>query len=415
MNWILLRVWTRSMVRRRLRNLPVGVTVALGAFVLVVNGSIVAGIDRQLRETLVVARYGDLRLTPLGKNAAGSRGSGTALIDNPQRVESVIRRVLPRAIVAGEMSGLGMIQSDVVSSARVVFWGVDTMHDVPLLEAIAQRVQGQRRRELGNGRLWIGAALARRLDVERGDEVTVVLPANGSDINAEDFVVETVLEPGAPWEDYFAYMSLADYQDLAMSRGVNAFKVFLPDKDRDLEVVASVVSAAIAEEGKALLVKTCWESGRFYIGIVNANRLQLILMNLILLIAIGLGLGSIQLLAVYERRKEIGSMLALGASRRLIHLLFLGEGALLALVFGAMGAIAGIVSVLWLGRWGIEVRLEAVTWMIGARRIVPVVDWVQFLLAPWFLAAAVSVAGWWPAARAARMDPVAAMRGRLHG
>jgi putative ABC transport system permease protein len=110
----------------------------------------------------------------------------------------------------------------------------------------------------------------------------------------------------------------------------------------------------------------------------------------------GVGILTIMTIAVSERTAEIGLLVALGASRRQIHALFLGEAALLAAIGGSAGLILGASLA----------RLLAL--------IVPALP----VSTPWWFAAlaegiAVIVglaAGVFPAHRAARMEPVDALR-----
>jgi putative ABC transport system permease protein len=110
----------------------------------------------------------------------------------------------------------------------------------------------------------------------------------------------------------------------------------------------------------------------------------------------GIGILTIMTIAVNERIGEIGLLRALGASRRQILALFLGE----AVILSAAGGVAGLVlggGLAWL-----------ITWLIPALPAHPAWD---YTLAALLTAAAIGLAaGAAPALRAARLDPVAALR-----
>ena len=108
------------------------------------------------------------------------------------------------------------------------------------------------------------------------------------------------------------------------------------------------------------------------------------------------GILTIMLIAVAERRAEIGVLRALGATRRQVGVLFLAEAATLAALGGAVGLVtgAGAAYLLSLAVPALPVRLA----------------WEYAVLAE-LLAAAVGIAaGLAPALRAARLDPIDALR-----
>jgi putative ABC transport system permease protein len=98
-----------------------------------------------------------------------------------------------------------------------------------------------------------------------------------------------------------------------------------------------------------------------------------------------------------ERTGEIGLRRALGARRRHIAAQFLGESAAIGLVGGVVGASVGVVIVV------------SVSAMKGWT---PVLDTWMPLTAPLAGAFVGLVAGLYPAIRAARLEPVEALRGR---
>ena len=124
------------------------------------------------------------------------------------------------------------------------------------------------------------------------------------------------------------------------------------------------------------------------------------------LVVASLGIVNTLVMAILERRREIGVLKALGASDRDVRSLFFVEA-------GAMGSLGGILGV-WIG-WLIGHGINFGTNVYLKGRNLPA---IRVTAVPWWMVAAAIVfsivvslaAGIYPASRAARLDPVEALR-----
>jgi putative ABC transport system permease protein len=130
----------------------------------------------------------------------------------------------------------------------------------------------------------------------------------------------------------------------------------------------------------------------------RSSRTMMALLVSIALVSLmvgGIGIGNVMLLSVTERTREIGVRLSVGARARDVGAQFFLE----ALLLGAVGGVGGVL----LGVAGSRVVSESFGWTTSISPGVVVVSYA--------IAIAIGVvAGFFPARRAARLDPIEALR-----
>ena len=174
----------------------------------------------------------------------------------------------------------------------------------------------------------------------------------------------------------------------------------------DLLYAAGAGAGQVAERARRLLIArhgsedftiTTQEQMLDVLGsILNILTLAVGAVGGISLLVGGVGILTIMIIAVNERTAEIGLLRALGAGRRQILVLFIGE----AVVLASIGGLAGLV----IGTGG--------AWLLGI--VVPALPthtpWTYVVLAELLAAVIGLAAGVLPAVRAANLDPIEALR-----
>jgi ABC-type lipoprotein release transport system permease subunit len=154
------------------------------------------------------------------------------------------------------------------------------------------------------------------------------------------------------------------------------------------------------------------------LSLVQLVEVAWVFVLVLVLIAAAAGVTNTMLMSTFERTRELGMLLALGTAPARIVLMILAESIALALVGTLLGVALGGGLVAWTHEGGIdyaalagggpsEISFAGLRWSLRLYPTLAFVDVARVVAA--VVVTAVAAAAW-PATRAARLQPAAALR-----
>ena len=188
----------------------------------------------------------------------------------------------------------------------------------------------------------ISTGLAQKYRLRPGDSIVCFIPSAFGARNAMDFTITGTYRASAPWYDDSITIRVQDY--IAMSELGEAFpfcKAYVKD-ERGIAAMVSDLSAKAPD----FAVKGYRDDQfvRFLLSLGATDVMFFGFLALIIFLALLIGIRSIILTNIFDRRDEIGTLRALGFPRGTVRNLFFGES-LAALLIGYLlgaGAVAAI-------------------------------------------------------------------------
>ncbi|MGE5577711.1 MAG: ABC transporter permease [Syntrophothermus sp.] len=260
----------------------------------------------------------------------------------------------------------------------------------------------------GENEVVLGKELAQRLQVKVGDIVSVFAKSQYGSFSGVNLMVVGIADLGFSKFNKIFYMPLATAQNLLeMDHQVTSILIMLKDQNKIGDAVA-VLRQDKAIAGYDVIPYTDNVLLQQLLPIVRA--VVSILLSFFLIIGV-LGITNTMSMAVMERIHEIAVMGALGLKRRKVITLILLESGMIGVIGSLIGLILGLVASWYLVNHGIVLNDTARGLPISVKSVVygqlnPVAVLRSFLIGS--IAAAASA--FFPARRAAKIEPAAAMR-----
>lgn len=380
--------------------------VAIGVAVIVFMSALLSGLQANFIRRVLTAQA-HIQLLPPQEKVRPLRGGTPGEVEAAQqqaplqRLKSIDQwqaaaaqiRALPEVTaVSPSAAGSALVVRGEASRA-ISLVGIEPAQYFRVVALPEKIVAGGTR--LSGSDILIGTELASELGLDVGDKLHVTAGTGGDTV----FTVSGIFDLGNKGANQrTTYVALHTAQSLlGLQGGVSSLDVTVSDIYA-AEEVAQRITALTGVQADSW-IKT---NAQFFSAVqaqVSANTAIRFFVGL----SVAFGIASVLFVSVVQRSREIGILRAMGVTRERILRLFLLQGALLGLGGSAVGSAVGAVALLL---WREFFRGP------DGLPLVPVtLEGPLFVLALGLATVTGTLAAFAPALRAARLDPVVAIRG----
>jgi lipoprotein-releasing system permease protein len=400
--WI---VSTRFLREGRMQSLFIIVGIAIGVAVIVFMSALLQGLQSNLVKRVLTAQP-HIQVLPPKEQVRIQHPLDTALhkdqvqaplqrlksIDQWQAVLTMLRAMPEVRVASPSVSGSTLITRG-AASRSLSLTAVDLALYQQIINLSEKIVAGQVR--LGASDIMIGSELAADLGLSVGDKLLVQSATGVSNY----FVISGILDLGNKGANQrTGYVSLRSGQSLlGYPGGVTVIDLTVND------VYAAELVAQRIQSLTKLQADSWIKTNAQFFSAIKSQSLANTAIRFFVGLSVAFGIASVLVVSVVQRSKEIGILRAMGISRAQVMRVFLLQGGLL----GLGGAVVGCaLGALFLQLWLLMSRSAD-----GAPMFAVVIDTVMLLEALALATLTGLLAALAPALRAARLDPVVAIRG----
>lgn len=389
----------------RLQTMFIILGITIGVAVIVFMSALLSGLQVNFLSR-VLTSSAQIQLLPPDQVARPLRGTDheieDAVVQRPaQRIVSIDQwqkvqqrmMTLPGIVMAAPtMSGSALaVRGD--ASRAISLTGVEPDSYFRIIRVPDYIVSGKA--TLASDEIIVGTQLADDLGATLGDKLNIQA-ATG---NTAVLRISGLFDLGnKASNERNSYVSLRTAQSLLGRVGaVTTIELKISDIYA-AETLARQIAAANPVRAESWIAT----NAQFFTA-VNAQKSSNTLIRLFVGLSVAFGIAAVLVVSVIQRSKDIGILRAMGTTRGQILRIFLVQGALLGLVGAIIGGSVGIGGLVW---------YHALVRQADGTQLFPLVLDQQLFMVTLLLAPLTGLlAATAPALRAARLDPVDAIRG----
>ncbi len=308
---------------------------------------------------------------------------------------------------------LGAMFSNFTETTNIRLNGVDPAKEaatVPLLRG--RLLKGSMSNGLVEpGKILVPELLAKGMKVKVGDTIVLVATNQDGSVNGITFTVQGILEGISGPGGRDGYININDARKLLRmdQPDVSEIAVRLKDPDAMPQVVAKlrkILGAIKNAKGQPVFEVHSWEQLSPFSNIAKMIDMLDLFIKIMLIAVVLISIMNVMIMAVYERIREIGTIMAIGTQPGRVLSLFVSEGFLLGLMGTVLGTLISLGAVWALNVYKISFDFGRQQGLVLAPQL-SVSDVVSVCVMVLLIAVLASLQ---PAWKASRMDPITALR-----
>lgn len=401
----IIKMAIRDLGRNRRRSFFSSLALAMGLALLLLMAAFINGEMKNALDSNIRLQTGHIQVRGNTYDEVKTSLRWEDLVEDPDQVSAQIagleqvQTATPRLFASGILA-----VGDKSSGVRIIGVDPQSVANDPYRKGL---LSGDFLQAEDREGILLGEPLAKKLGVGAGDQVFLSVNTSNGEVGEQSFTVRGVYSTSTYGFDFITvFLPLSKAQAITQTeKHASTIFVLLKDKQQTENV------ATVLKKNSGYQILTWTGMNELVLQTEELASSYMVMLYLIVLAVTATVIVNTLIMSVFERTREIGILSAIGMKSWRIMTMFLVESSLLAVGGILMGLVMGLLVVSLLGIYGFRITDMQVTGMLIGNTLYPVLtlnDTIQLTILTFVITI---LAGLYPALIAARMEPVAALRG----
>ncbi len=371
------------------------IVITISIMVIIFSMALYAGLESQMMDSLIKTEVAGGQLWSEKFDPMDSLTFDNTVRQIPQELKKLIQddNAVPILYCNGTLYTGGRV-------LQVGLRGIKT--DQSVLSLPTKLIGEKEGKE--NYSIMVGLRMLKLLRLKKGDLVTIKWRDKNGVFDAADFKIKQLMDKNNPrvdsnviWLDIKVLRKIFGYDGVAST-------VIFRDKN-DLDTLK-------LEKGSKWIKHPRKDLLKWVIDLINSDKAWMHVIYALLVFLCCVGIFNTQILSIFKRRKEIGTLMSLGMRKGQIVALFTLEGMLLTF-FAFIGVgIAGTPLFYWTTTVGIPLNHVEGMGMPIPEKLIPSYSFELIFLSFFAIGLITLLVAWLPAREITKLEPAQALTGR---
>lgn len=343
----------RNIRRNPRRTILTMLAIAFACVLLIFMLSLQIGTYEVMIDTSVKTRTGHIQILKQGYNTEHKIRQA---IKEPFDIARKIDQIPHITAVAFRSNAFALLSSTLRTSGGFIT-GIDPKKEIKISNVPMTIRNGRYLNASDTNAAIVGALLAKNLKIDIGDELVVLGSAMDGSVAATMLRVTGIFSSGMDEYDRSAVqIPLSHFQEIFSMAGAVHEIIITCDSLWHVSRIKTLIAKDLSQPGtQPGLVCMSWDE--LTPGLVQSIQMDLgggLIFYAVLLVMVAFSIMNTFVMAVFERTKELGTLMAIGAGPWRLSRILILESGFLTLCGILLGTLAGCILTLWLGHIGIS-------------------------------------------------------------